>query len=383
MKNDFIKQKNNVVKNRVNGSKMLAFVIIIIVSLSAVLSAVFSGLLLFKDNRKIACADTTFNAFISPNYFMHGFGLNEPYRSNPKLAIQNLSDGTFYPLNNANFNSIGYSSDSVNYNHSFYFSFNINNDGDIIFDMKGFNQENLNFYIEDKNGNSPLVYQFTDEVYQKQVVDTSGNVIYKVNYTTNFFVFHYLWNCFYGNLYINSDWNGNVSRIETLFLDGSGSSYSCPTFKLYDTNGLNCATIVFYSGIASPFYNFTKSFYNATYYTSGAVDLSYTSGYNAGVAYGNENGFSKGFNDGRAVGYESGYNEGVLSSYQVGFNDGVLSANDYSFLGLMSAVVDAPVQAFTGLLNFNILGFNMLSFFTGLLTLALILWIVSKVLGNK
>lgn len=383
MKNDFIKQKNNVVKNRVNGSKMLAFIIIIIVSLSAVLSAVFSGLFLFKDNRKTAYADTTFNAFISPNYFMHGFNLSQDYFFEPKLAILNLDAGVFYPLNNSNFNSIGYSSNSLLFDYSISFSFNINNSGNITFNMTGINRGGDYYFIEDRFGNTPLIYEYTGEVYQKQVVDTLGNIVYSANYSTNFFVFRGGSGFFYGNVYIAPNWDGNVSRIESLFLNGSTTSYSCPTFKLYDTNGFNCATIIFYTGVVSPDSYFLQSFYNSTYYTSGALDLSYTSGYNAGVAYGNENGFNKGFNDGRAVGYESGYNEGVQSSYQVGFNAGVLSANNYSFLGLMSAVVDAPVQALTGLLNFNILGFNMLSFFTGLLTLSLILWIVSKVLGNK
>lgn len=62
------------------------------------------------------------------------------------------------------------------------------------------------------------------------------------------------------------------------------------------------------------------------------------------------------------------------------FNNG---NNDYSFFGLISAVIDAPIKAIRGLLNFDILGVNMFSFVTSLFSLAVVLMIVKLVLGTR
>ena len=56
---------------------------------------------------------------------------------------------------------------------------------------------------------------------------------------------------------------------------------------------------------------------------------------------------------------------------------------DYSFFGLISAVIDAPIKAIRGLLNFDILGVNMFSFVTSLFSLAVVLMIVKLVLGTR
>ena len=89
-----------------------------------------------------------------------------------------------------------------------------------------------------------------------------------------------------------------------------------------------------------------------------------------------EDGFNSGLNLGHQNGYTDGYNQGKLDGYNNGYNAGSTSAGDYTFLSLLGSVVDAPIQAISGLLNFNLLGFNMLSFFTGLITVALILFVI-------
>lgn len=87
--------------------------------------------------------------------------------------------------------------------------------------------------------------------------------------------------------------------------------------------------------------------------------------------------------------YNNGYLAGVQDTkykidlaYQNGKRDGIESANKYSFLGLISAVIDAPVRAFTSLFNFELLGVNLSAFMFGLLTLALIIFIVKLFLGG-
>ena len=74
--------------------------------------------------------------------------------------------------------------------------------------------------------------------------------------------------------------------------------------------------------------------------------------------------------------YYSGYNVG----YENGYTNGVAESNEYSFAGLLGAVIDVPVKTFTSLFNFEILGVNLSSFFYALLTVATILTIVKLVL---
>lgn len=100
-------------------------------------------------------------------------------------------------------------------------------------------------------------------------------------------------------------------------------------------------------------------------------DSGYQDGYNAGNFDGNSQGYQDGYNAGNSVGYQDGYVAGLEDS------------NKYSFNSLIGAVIDAPVSAFTSLLNFEILGFNILGFITGLLTLALIVFIIKLCLGGK
>lgn len=56
---------------------------------------------------------------------------------------------------------------------------------------------------------------------------------------------------------------------------------------------------------------------------------------------------------------------------------------DYSFFGLISAVIDAPIKAVRGLLNFDILGVNMFAFVTSLFSLAVILMLIKFILGTR
>lgn len=113
-------------------------------------------------------------------------------------------------------------------------------------------------------------------------------------------------------------------------------------------------------------YYINLNFTDNTYYQAG-----YDDGYNQGIYDGNESGYEDGYNAGNTIGYEDGYNDGVANS------------NSYSFASLLGAVIDTPVSAFTSLLNFEILGVNILAFVSGLLTLAIVIFIVKLCLGGR
>lgn len=78
--------------------------------------------------------------------------------------------------------------------------------------------------------------------------------------------------------------------------------------------------------------------------------------------------------------YEDGKEAGYANGYDTGFIDGVADANTYSFTGLLSAVFDVPVRIFTSLFNFDVLGVNLANFFLSLLTCAIILFIIRRLL---
>lgn len=87
-------------------------------------------------------------------------------------------------------------------------------------------------------------------------------------------------------------------------------------------------------------------------------------------------GYNQGYDSGVNAGYEKGYSVGLSDGKSIGYNQGASSANKYTFLGLFGAVIDAPITAISGLLNFNLLGFNMLNFFYALCTCALVIAVV-------
>lgn len=87
--------------------------------------------------------------------------------------------------------------------------------------------------------------------------------------------------------------------------------------------------------------------------------------------------------------YERGYKEGNKNKEaygqaqrEAGKQEGIAQANDYSFTSLISAVFDVPIQTLFGMLNFNILGVNVLTFITSILSIMLLVFIIKLILGG-
>lgn len=139
-------------------------------------------------------------------------------------------------------------------------------------------------------------------------------------------------------------------------LQGAGFSLRVPTNEYYNY----ITPFARYTGDGQP-----TNRYNV-YRTNDVLGWSYSSAVDFVGAYDN------GYNQGRAYGETIGYNKG--------YTDGVANANEYTFKGLISSVIDVPINAFRSLFNFNILGFNMANFFLSLLTLGAVLAIVRLIL---
>lgn len=88
------------------------------------------------------------------------------------------------------------------------------------------------------------------------------------------------------------------------------------------------------------------------------------------------NGYNKGYGEGEMNGIKVGKDLGFSDGKAVGYKEGVAAANDYTFDGLLTAIIDVPVQAFTSLFNFEILGVNLASFFLALLSICIVLAVV-------
>ncbi len=66
------------------------------------------------------------------------------------------------------------------------------------------------------------------------------------------------------------------------------------------------------------------------------------------------------------------YNAGKNEGYSSGYAAGVAAGGNNNFMSLITAVVDAPIKAFTSLLDFEILGYNLKNLALALLTAGLL-----------
>lgn len=169
------------------------------------------------------------------------------------------------------------------------------------------------------------------------------------------------------------DFNANIYKIEFGYFDGDGRVLR-NFVRFYDINDNALTFSFFIFDDDSVSVGGQRLLNDRFYYIENAFreNQEYKVGYDSGYKVGHSDGEVAGYSSGNSVGYNSGYN--------VGYQDGVNSSNTYSFFNLISAVIDAPVQAFMGLFNFELLGVNLAGFFTGLLTLAFILTVVKLLL---
>lgn len=122
-------------------------------------------------------------------------------------------------------------------------------------------------------------------------------------------------------------------------------------------------------------------------YSTG-FSLGFTGGYNSGYTQGYSEGSTEGFDKGNALGvetgYENGYSEGQHYGYNIGYERGKYDseASDYTFLGLFGAIIDAPLNAFKSMFDFEIFGVNMTGFFLSLFSIAVILVVVKLLIGR-
>lgn len=153
------------------------------------------------------------------------------------------------------------------------------------------------------------------------------------------------------------DWLYNSPT--TIFQLGlGGSTLTTCGFLFYNSAGVSINSVSFAGGKIA----YLGSSWQVTGNLPGVAFVNNPSSLGSGytkdqyIQYGNER-----YNQGQQVGYESGYTAGIAAG------------GNNSFLSLITAVVDAPITAFTSLLDFDILGFNVKNVVLSLLTAALVI----------
>lgn len=171
--------------------------------------------------------------------------------------------------------------------------------------------------------------------------------------------------------------------------DATGGEYSVPYIGIYRVNDFNRSHFQFYQfgdsnfgtgntdvaqGIFTPFdLNGLIDYERNQGYAGG-----YTQGQQAGYRDGKADGLDEGRTEGRAEGYQRGFDEGKSEGYAKGYADGTNEGGS-AFYSLAGAVINVPIQGIRGLMNFDILGVNMLAFFGSILTLLALFWLIRLV----
>lgn len=169
-------------------------------------------------------------------------------------------------------------------------------------------------------------------------------------------------------------------------------------FIAYDENSLEYSQFTTYIDTDFNYFSYVDQFYNRItifvpisgssdlrlldyrrYYYSNENIYSDNQMYNQGL----QDGYTNGYQAGEIGGYNSGYNAGEIDGFNAGKIEGANQANTYTFVSLIGAVVDVPLNAFKSLFNFDILGINLFNFFSALLTCCLIIFILKLALGGK
>lgn len=224
------------------------------------------------------------------------------------------------------------------------------------FSMSTYNPDNVDLFERTKNIRLNIAYRYTD-TFISDVYETNSDVDW--DYYT-FGMTRYDSDTSNGEFYLYS--NG-VQYINY------NSSY---LFSFYSTKlGLLCQVVIAsFTGNTAYSIAFPR-FANQTFYFDGKIaDSSYSNGYNQGKAAGLSEAKSK-------VDKSS---QSYITGKKVGYAEGIKDGGDYSFFGLISAVVDVPISAFKGLLNFNLFGIDMSGLYLSLFTLCIIIMVVKLLL---
>ncbi len=358
--------------NSENNSKKSKWFVGILIVLLAIITGVFLGSWYVSLNDSLSCSAESVRNFTCPVETAYGFsGDNITYYADYSALVSysnSIANGVDYSRLNFSFKSYNkiYSNDAPQYFlsasdygssvvgsnvNTYPFSFSLNLSNIPVGSFNILNNGSVYYYY-----NSTTYGNYTrgsdsvlSNLHYYLVSSSTSSFSSIVGYTTGNFVKYddnYLGNWFEDFINLSSLTNFAYTQIE------NGSWYF---LSLFDSN-----------------YNRVTLFVQVGSSTSNVIDIDYS--------WTRERFFTQLSDSELEDYYRKGVSDGYNNGYNVGFNDGVQDSNDYSFLGLMSSVVDVPVKAFTSLFNFEVLGVNLKDFLLGLFGIAVVITILRFVL---
>lgn len=238
---------------------------------------------------------------------------------------------------------------------------------------------NLNFnllfpylYSSDNSESLGVSYPGWPEYYQCAIDSTWYNMdINLFSYTLNNVTTNH-----YSRIWYKCDagFNADIVRITIASSTGINGNIYGTSFSFIDNNE---KSFTFQIGFNKVHDELLYAVPARTYYLN--TELTDNQYYNAGYSDGQSNGLLSS----QQNYYDNGYQAGKTDGYADGYRDGLDEQDIYTFGNLLTAVVDAPVGVFVSMLDFNIMGFNLLNLVVGLLTLAVICLVVKLILGGK
>lgn len=252
--------------------------------------------------------------------------------------------------------------------------------GDWFTNLDGFNYDGVSYYTEDNYSfdiGGVYRYEISADVsnsgyglgikYSRTFYGTRFNISFGVDLASG----SLLYNSLRGVLFVGSDnkYFYDLASDNSIYEATVSASLRCTYYSL-NVNSLvldNYEIYFLFNSINTP--NSDDAYACLVLPFSVSSDMGNT-------ANSLDNVYSEAFQDGLNRGDQLGYLRGKTDGYENGYRNGVADSSNYSFLGLMSSVVEAPVNVVSQMLDFEVLGFNIKIFFYSMISVALFIFVI-------
>lgn len=147
----------------------------------------------------------------------------------------------------------------------------------------------------------------------------------------------------------------------------SSTTYQSPISGVCDSNGnIYCNNSSWtYTGVSSNL----RLFFDFSWFSVSSQDntIAYSQGYESGK----NQGYQQGKADGEKIGYDKGYNDGMNEDF-----------TNNALINLFDSILSAPVKIIQNSLNFELFGVNFANLAFGIITIAMIVFVISYFVGK-
>lgn len=202
----------------------------------------------------------------------------------------------------------------------------------------------------------------------------------------NFNAYDFYMNTFVLDFNATNKYNNIALAGFTFYAYDTSSSYPRQFYRFYDLFPNNDFGYM----VGNPYLNSVPMYDNIPFSIEFVFDFVYYEGQSYEFSFNDFyvyvfNDYSSAYDSGYIKGYSDAETDYYLPRYDLGYSDGFNAgaSGQYSFFALISAVVETPINAVLGMLDFNFLDINLKSFFLSVFTIALIIMILRFVLAKN